>query len=207
MQKQRVVLVIGIAIVAALAGVWLSQIVRNSEDSAPALSAGTAIPDPRPIPPFQLSNTQAQAQTPELFKGHWSVLFFGYTSCPDVCPATLTQLAQIKIALSDVTPAQQPQFVFISVDPKRDTPAQLAGYLKYFNPGFIGLTGTQQQIDKLTRSLGVPVIYQPTENGGYTVDHAATLFVVDPQARLYALFTPPFDVKMITADLRRIVTH
>lgn len=206
MQKQRVSLIVGIAIVAALAGGWLSQVMRSS-NAPPALSAGTALPNPREIPAFELVDTQDHAQSTQVFKDHWSVLFFGYTSCPDVCPTTLTELAQVKTALADLASERQPQFVFISVDPKRDSVQQLRGYLRYFNPSFVGLTGPQTQIDSLTKSLGVPVIYQPVENGGYTVDHAATLFVVDPQARLYAIFTPPFSVKDIAADLRRIVTH
>lgn len=207
MQKQRIPFVITIAIVAALTGVWLAQLMRSTENSAPALTTGTVLPSARALPAFELINTHSQAQTQALFKDHWSVLFFGYTSCPDVCPTTLTQLAQVKAALAAVPQNQQPQFVFISVDPKRDTPAQLNGYLKYFDPSFIGLTGTQPQIDSLTHALGVPVFYQQLENGSYTVDHAATLFMVDPQARLYALFTPPYEVRALAEDLRRIVTH
>lgn len=208
MHNKRVPIIVGIVIVAALAGAWLSQVVRSTQEATPALGAGTIIPNPRPLPAFELIDTQNQPQTTAVFKNRWSVVFFGYTSCPDVCPTTLTQLAQVTNALSDVAAERQPQFVFISVDPKRDTPTQVGSYVRYFSPNFIGLTGAQPQIDALTRALGVPVIYQPLGNGdGYTVDHAATLFVIDPQVRVHALFTPPFDVKAITADLRSIVTH
>jgi len=207
MQKQRVLFVVGIAIVAALAGAWLAHLMSRSENAAPTLTAGTALPTLREIPEFDLMTAQGEPAKLDLFRNHWSVLFFGYTSCPDVCPTTLTQLAQIKKTLGDLPAERQPQFVFISVDPKRDTPTQLAGYLKFFDPSLVGLTGSQEHIDELTHALGVPVVYQPAENGGYSVDHAATLFVVDPKARLYAIFTPPFEVKPISEDVRRIVSQ
>jgi protein SCO1/2 len=104
---------------------------------------------------------------------------------------------------------------FVSVDPKRDTPAKVGQYVKFFNPEFVGLTGTMEHIRQLTQAMGVPfVINDPSTNtsgtnasgtGAYTVDHAATLFLLDPQARMTAVFSPPYDVATLAGDLRRII--
>lgn len=205
MHKQPRMLLITIAIVAALLGAWFAQIIRSTTHPLPTLVAGTLLPAPRPMPAFALLNTHSQPTTQALFVGRWSIVFFGYSSCPDVCPTTLMQLAQVNKTLADLDANTRPQFVFISVDPKHDTSNQLAAYLNFFSPEFVGLTGTQQQIDALTKTLGVPVMYQALDNGAYTIDHAATLFVVDPQARLSAVFTPPYNVSVLAADLRRLV--
>jgi protein SCO1/2 len=95
--------------------------------------------------------------------------------------------------------------VFVSVDPKRDTPQQLASYVKFFSSTFTGVTGTQQSIDDFTRALGVPVAITPTENGDYSVDHSAAIFLIDPQGAMRALFSTPHTALVIADDYRRIV--
>ena len=194
----------GIAIVAMVIGIWSAQVMHNRHP-VPALGNGTLLQPPRPVPEFQMLDGSGQAFTRQQLLGHWSVLFFGYTSCPDVCPTTLSLLAQVNKTLSDLPDTQRPQFVFISIDPKRDTPAQMKNYVNFFDPAIIGLTGSQAQTDQLTSSLGVPVVIQDLGNGNYSVDHAATLFLLDPQARMTAIFSPPHTLQTLSSDLRKII--
>ncbi len=140
-------------------------------------------------------------------RGRWSVLFFGYTNCPDFCPTTLTTLAAVQKRLRDAKTADLPQVIFVSVDAKRDTPAQLAKYVPYFDPGFIGLTAADQpRIEALAQQWGVGVIIQPTSNGEYTVDHSGAIFVVNPDGQLAAILTGPFTPDALRLDLLRIMT-
>jgi protein SCO1/2 len=100
-----------------------------------------------------------------------------------------------------------PQVIFVSVDAKRDTPAQLAKYVPYFDPGFIGLTAADQpSIEAIAKNLGVAVVIQPAAaDGNYTVDHSGAIFVLDPEGRISAILTGPFSVAALQGDFQRIV--
>jgi protein SCO1 len=207
MNRKTSVLAIAISIVAVIAGMLLSRaLVNRAEDShATALVTGTLLDPPRPLPSFSLMDQANRAFDNERLHGRWSYLFFGFTNCPDVCPTTLRVLAQTEQSLSDLPPAQRPQVILVSVDPKRDTPQQLVSYLKFFNPAFIGLTGEQEALDAFTRQLGVPVAITPTDNGSYTVDHSAAIFLIDPNGAMRALFSPPHSPTSLAEDYRRIL--
>lgn len=207
MLKSRAPLFAGIAIVAILAGVMSAQWLRAPASDQPTLSSGTLLPAARALPDFQLLDSRAQPYARTQLQGRWSLLFFGFTSCPDICPTTLSTLAQVEKQLSDLPLAQRPQIVFVSVDPARDTPAQVRDYLHFFSPSFVGLTGEAAQVEQLTRHLGVPVAVHDLGNGTYTVDHAATLFLLDPRARMTALFSPPHTVAALVADVRAVVSQ
>jgi protein SCO1 len=207
MPKSRAPLYAGIAIVAILAGAMSAQFMRAPGPPNLKLGNGTLLPTARAVPDFQLLDGNAQAYSRTQLSGHWSLLFFGYTSCPDICPTTLSTLVQVDKQLAALPASQRLQMVFVSVDPQRDTPAQVGQYVKFFSPGFIGLTGTQQQIEPLTQAMGVPVAIHDSGNGAYTVDHAATLFLLDPQARMTAVFSPPHDVATLASDLRTVISQ
>ena len=143
--------------------------------------------------PFQLVDQDNQPFTPERLKHKWSMLFFGYTHCPDVCPTTLKALQdfwrELPKPIRDKT-----QVVFVTVDPKRDPPATIKPYVKFFEPSFIGVTGNLGQITAFTRSLGVLYEYVSMGEGkAYGVNHSAQIILIDPQARLRAVFPPPHD--------------
>ncbi|MGC3982301.1 MAG: SCO family protein [Steroidobacteraceae bacterium] len=205
MPKSRAPLFAGVAIVAILAGVMAAQLWRERTPPAPTLLNGTVLSSPRAVPDFQLVDSNGSAITLQQLRARWNVVFFGYTSCPDICPTTLSTLAQVEKLLSDLPTAQRPQMVFVSVDPKRDTPAQVGNYTRFFSPSFIGLTGESTQIESLTRAMGVPVAIHDSGDGAYTVDHAATLFLLDPQARMTAVFSPPHAVEALAKDLRTVI--
>jgi protein SCO1/2 len=196
-----------ITVLAMLMGAWLAHLISNARHAPPSLKNGTILTPARTLPEFNLQDTQGHAVSRASLANHWSVLFFGYTSCPDVCPTTLAMLKQTYASLADIPASSQPQFIFVSVDSKRDTAEKLQNYLQYFNPAFVGWTGTQEQLDVLTKSIGVPVIIQSLPDGGYTVDHSASLFVISPQQQLYAVISPPYQPAMLASDLRLLVTQ
>jgi len=215
MPKNQYKFFILIAVVAGVIGAWASNLFLNSRHAEPALHTGTIIDPPRQLVSFSVQDLHGNEVTQNALAGHWSVLFFGYTSCPDVCPTTLSQLSEVWKALADVptstsassSVSSKPQFIFVSVDSKRDTPDKLAGYLHYFNPEFLGWTGTSQQIEALTKSIGVPVLIQPLPDGGYDIDHSASLFIINPQQQLYAIVSPPFQTAQLVDDLRSLATR
>ena len=170
------------------------------------LTTGTYLTPSRALPDFSLIDHRGQAFGPANLRGHWTLMFFGYTNCPDFCPATLTTLAALEKRLRDTAAPVRPQVVFMSVDAKYDTPAQLAKYVPYFDPGFIGITAADQPyIEAVARQLGVAVVITPKAGGGYTVDHSASLFVVDPDGKLAAILSSPFTVDALRSDFQRIV--
>jgi len=126
-------------------------------------------------------------------------VFFGFTRCPDVCPATLLELAQVRKAAALPTL----RVVFVSVDPQRDTPALLGTYVHAFDPAFLGLTGAAQSIAPMAADFGVAVNRVELPGGDSTMDHSAVVFLLDARARVVAVFTPPFEASPLAADLRR----
>ena len=170
------------------------------------LATGTLLTPSQALPDFSLIDSQGRSFGPANLRGHWSLLFFGYTNCPDFCPTTLATLAALQKRLR-ADHATLPQVIFVSVDARRDTPEQLAKYVPYFDPEFIGLTAVDQPaIEAIAKQWGVPVMLQPAKNGGYTVDHSSAIFVLDPAGRRVAVLSGPFTVSALQSDLRRIVT-
>lgn len=191
-------LVFGIvALLAATAGALIARQSRAPE-AAPALQAGTRLPSPRELEPFSLIDQRGASFTLESLRGTPTLMFFGFTRCPDVCPTTLALVAAARKSanLADL------RVVLVSVDPERDTPALLASYLAAFDPAFTGLTGPVADVTALARQLGVAAARVTLPGGDYTVDHSAALLWLDADAKLAAVFTPPFAVDTLGADLR-----
>jgi protein SCO1/2 len=207
MSRNHAVVIAIVAIVAATAGALLA---RSAFDGArlpqAAMTAGTLLEPPRPLPALTLVDQAEQPFTLDRLRNRWTLLFFGFTNCPDVCPATMGVLKQIEASLQELSAEQRPQVVLVSVDPERDTPQQLASYVKFFSPSFTGVTGTQDAIDAFTRAMGVPVAISKRD-GGYSVDHSAAIFLIDPNMSLRALFSTPHEAAKIGADYRRIVAR
>jgi protein SCO1 len=135
----------------------------------------------------------------------WTIVFFGFTQCPDVCPTTLTLLAQTKKQLADLPPAQQPRVLLISVDPERDTPAVLKPYVTFFDPTFNGATGTLEGVQQAATAFGVPYQKMPLPGGGYTMDHGGGVFIVAPDGRLAAYSSAPHVPDVLARDFRKVV--
>jgi protein SCO1/2 len=170
------------------------------------LATGTYLRPSRELADFSLIDQQGKVFGSADLRGRWSLLFFGYTNCPYFCPTTLTTLAAMQKRLRAAKAPVLPQVIFMSVDAKRDTPAQLAKYVPYFDPEFIGLTARDQaSIEAVAKKLGVSVTIEPTADGNYIVDHSGFIFVLDPDGRLTAILTGPFSVDALRGDFQRIV--
>jgi protein SCO1/2 len=170
------------------------------------LATGTLLTPGRALPDFSLIDQKGRTFTAADLRGHWSLLFFGYTNCPDFCPTTLTTLAAMEKNLRSAKAAVIPQVIFVSVDSKRDTPAQLAKYVPYFDPSFVGLTAADQpSIEALAKDMGVAVSIRPAADGNYTVDHSGAIFVLGPDGRITAILTGPYSASDLQGDFLRIV--
>jgi protein SCO1/2 len=151
--------------------------------------------------PFSLVDQDGRQVDQRLLNGKWSIVFFGYTFCPDFCPTTLTTLGK---AMDELGPkAKDAQVVFVTVDPGRDTPAQLKTYLasRVFPKNIVGLTGTDAQIAQIAK--GYKVFYQREGTGpNYTMDHSTALYIMDPQGRFHGVIadglTPEQDAQAIS---------
>ncbi len=173
------------------------------EPADPVPQAGIMLDAPVIIPAFDLLDHHNQAFNRASLAGHWTLVFAGFTHCPDICPTTLATLDRVQGLLGEN--AGRLQVVLLSVDPERDTPDILANYLGYFNPGFVGVTGEPAQLGSLYRSLGINHIRIPGAKGEYSVDHSAALMLIDPEGRLVSYFMPPFSARELAADLSTLV--
>ena len=195
--------VAALAVAGVIAGAWIARAtLAPAAAPVPALRAGTWLPDPRPIEVPTLVDSRGQAFTKAGFAGHASLLFLGFTHCPDVCPTTLALLAQAK----RVSQAARLTVYLVSVDPERDSPDVLRRYLAGFDPEFIGLTGAPLDLKGFARTLGAAVARVDLPGGNYSMDHSATLYLLDDAGRLRAVFTPPLDAATLAADLDAAVT-
>ena len=192
--NRRFVYVI-LAIIVILAGAAFYEFTK------PVTYYGTRIQPPKPMPDFTLQSAKGPV-TLSSFRGKYVVMYFGYTFCPDICPATS---AALKAALSQLNGQDaQVQVLFISVDYKRDTPERLATYLQNFQPDFIGLVGNEAQTNQVTQDFGIFYQLNPPDpaTGSYSVDHSANILVLDRQGALIMTWAYDQQPDEIAADLR-----
>ncbi len=195
-----------------LIGVGAAALVASQLDEArPPDVEGLLWPDPKIVQPFSLVDHRGDPFTLEQLKGRWSFLFFGYTNCPDVCPTVLSMLDKVAQELGkEPTLNRDVQFVFVSVDPVRDTPEVLRKYVGDFNPDFIGVTGANESLTQLTRQLGIYAKPEPADaHGHYSMDHGTPVLLIDPAGRLLGVFQSPrgpLDVAERYRQMRRFVT-
>lgn len=183
-----------LALAAALAG---ALVARQLSRPSVTMTSGTWLPEPRPLRPFELTDQDGSAFDLARLRGSPSLLFFGFTHCPDVCPTTLALLAQ----LDRDAPVPGLRTVLVTVDPQRDDAAALKRYVGAFSPRMIGLTGSDAQLEGLMSQLGAARIRQPGVGDDYLVDHSATVYLLDRDARFVAVFTPPLNLPAIRTDL------
>lgn len=185
------------AVIAAAVAAGVALALASRSQGPVTLSSGTALPEPRPMPEFSLLDARGEPIGRDAFRDRWSLLFSGFTHCPDVCPATLALLASLRSRL----PGDGLRYVFLSVDPERDTPEVVARYLAHFDPAFVGVTGPEEEVDRLAGELGLAHVRNPAADGYYTVDHSTALVLIDPEARVAGYFTAPHDPSALAADL------
>lgn len=202
-------LLIAIAITAFFgAGLWLGMVQQREQQLEILMQdqVVTVLKTPKPLTAFSLQDQdQAKFDLSQL-QGKWSLLFFGFTNCPDICPTTLSTLNQLHTELrKQKNGIDDVQFVFVSVDPGRDDSDKLKRYVKYFNEEFLGVTGDKTEIARLARQLGAH--YEVLDKSGkknYSVNHTAAIFVIDKKGQFFGLMSPPLDPAAMASRIELI---
>ncbi|MFA0922458.1 SCO family protein [Xanthomonas fragariae] len=204
----------GIVLLVALAaglGLLLCQKFLGGAPSSPWPPTQTIrfYPQLRPLPQFSLRQSDGTQLVPGELKGHWTLVFLGFTFCPDVCPTTLTDLAVAQQQWESIPDGLRPRVLFVSVDPQRDPPARLGEYAHAFHKDTLAATADVPALEHFATALGF--VFQKVPGKGfaqnpndYSMDHSAGIAVLDPQGRLAGLMRPPLDPKAIAADLQKL---
>ena len=198
-----------VALVALVIGLTAYRVLNSERQDDPTqlLDAGIVIlPQGRDVPKLTLTDQDGEPVQVDQLEGKWTLLFFGYTFCPDICPATLAELRQLRSQLPDEV-REQLRPVLVSVDPARDTPQQLKQYLEFFGEGFIGLTGPLDDIQILANGVGIPFIPGDTSRENYTVDHSGNLVIIGPDGRQHGFIRAPLNVPKLSAQLPGLLSR
>jgi protein SCO1/2 len=156
---------------------------------------------PRDVGNFSLIDHAGAPFTADRLEGHWTLLFFGFTHCPDICPTTLSDLAELKQQLQG-TEADEIVVVMLSVDPARDTPERLSQYVPYFHPDFLGVTGAFESILSVTQRLNAPFRKVIASDGSYQMEHSANVALMNPRGDYHGFFRAPLDIPKMRVTLR-----
>jgi len=215
--KKRWQLLYTVAIAASLG---LGVVLGTQQFSAASpLGVAQLLPAPKTLPEFTLENHRGDIADATLFRGHWSLVFFGFTSCPDFCPLELQKLAKL---LNRMGADDELQVVFVSVDPERDGQEKLANYVGFFHPQILGLRGSNLALANFAQFFGaaydrsaiveskllmIPAgINIPTNVGEqYQVNHSARVFVVNPEGEFIGSFAPPYEVDDLLPDMQKLM--
>ncbi|MFO7312133.1 MAG: SCO family protein [Bacillota bacterium] len=201
---RRLGLVAALIVLVGLAG-WGAWTLWGPKPLSQQAFHGFVLDPPQPAPELGLIDQHGKPFRLADHRGRAVMLFFGYTNCPDVCPATLIYYTQVKRELGPL--ADRVRFVFVTVDPEYDTPERLREYVNRFDPSFYGLWGSPEELEPVLANYGIYVSKVPNENSpvGYWVNHTALSFVIDPQGRLVLAFPFGVEPQDMAADLRRII--
>lgn len=181
-------------------------VLRSSLVAPEKPARATVLPSRAPMSDFVLVDQDGAKFDRDSFRGRWSMVFFGFTHCPDICPVTLQQLAAARRRMAEADPdAVLPDIVFVSVDPGRDTPETIAQYVQAFGDEVIGVSGDPAELAKLARTFGVYFSVTPAEGDAYAVEHSATVIVVNDDAEFHAVFSAPHDVDAFSHDMPLII--
>jgi protein SCO1/2 len=186
------------AIAAIATGSWLSwQVLQSAQE----LQTATLLPAPAELADFALTDQHGGPFSRDSLKGQWSLLFFGFTHCPDVCPLTLQILADARRDMQANGLDSLPRIILVSVDPERDSPEVLGKYVRHFGDGTLGVSGDLTELRKLTSGLGIYFEKSGIDGDNYSIDHSAAVIVVDPDARFAALFGAPHQAENFVHDM------
>ena len=175
-------------------------------EKKPSLITGKILVRPMEIDNFELIDQNNEAFNKKSLEGGWTVLFFGYTNCPDVCPTTIYKLAEIKNGIKEDLPSANFNTVLVTLDPDRDSPERLDEYIGYFDETMLGVTGTYENIQSFTSSLSV--FYQRiNKEEGYDFNHTASIFVFDKDGSLFATMSPANTVGELESDFFTILNN
>ncbi len=196
-----------LALAALVAGILFASFTKSPRQ-APTLEAATLLTPPKAVAPQGLVDHLGQPfELPQL-EGHYSFIFFGYTHCPDICPATLYQFKRVaKILQANPDLYKRTRFILVSIDPQRDSSKQLAEYVSYYHPDFIGVTGPEKNIKTFSRQMGVIYERREAENkdsDNYIVDHSSAILMTNPKGQLQVVFSAPHNAESLAKDYQAI---
>ena len=194
---------VGVAVLVIGVGIWVGWTTPFFGNSAAPEAAGIVFDDPQKIDTVQLVDHAGEEFDVERLQNRWSLIYFGFTNCPDLCPLTLTQFAKLDEELG-IEPTPPIQYIFVSVDPDRDTPDQLEAYVEFFLPELIGVTGNSADLEKFASQLAVGFKAHSDEGENYPVDPSNAILLVNPAAEFQAVFTAPHTTERLAADFRAI---
>jgi len=203
LDKQLINIVIFVAVIALGVGLLYQQKHKKTYD--PTQLSATVLSQPRVVASFSLTDNEGKPFNNKSLEGHWSMLFFGFTNCPQLCPTTMAELNQMYLQLQSDKISVLPQVTMVTIDPERDTRQKLNDYVKQFNTTFKGAFGSQSAIDGLTKQLGV--VYMKTQNKqdkNYDINHTGTVMLFNPQGKLSAFFTVPHRAKLMASEYELI---
>ena len=143
----------------------------------------------------------------DFFRGRWTLVYFGFTSCPDICPTGLAMLAQVRKLLADLPAAQQPRVLFVSLDPERDSPEHVGNYVRFFDPAFLGATGSPRGVAAAAAAFALPFAKVPLPTGGYTIDHGTAVYLVGPEGSIVAIASGVREPGPLARDYRKTVAY
>ena len=197
-------MILAVALLTASA-LWLVQPTGAPKANlAPNRHASMLIyPTPKQLAPFHLVFAGGEKFSADSLIGKWSVLFFGFTNCPDICPTTLSDMESLRRKFSTRDQFPPMQWIFVSVDPERDTAEKLRAYVDFFSKDIRAATGSIEALTRFSSNLGAVFAKDISTQSpdGYSIQHSGTLFLTDPQGRLVAMIRPPFDWAKIATDL------
>lgn len=196
--RNTVLISVAVIVVLTSGFVWKINQPRALSASEMAVNGLVLFDTEREILPFELSNHLDEKVTRDDFLGRWTMLFAGFTKCPDICPATMSVLSQMYEFL-DEKPRENLQVIMLSIDPNRDSTEQLAQYVLYFNEEFIGLTGDISVIANLATQLSIAVDYSylSSEEENYNIGHSGNIVLINPEGGYQGFFKPPFDPALL----------
>lgn len=207
MFNRTVIIVLLVALFAGLGLLASRKFFADPAVAQPALQAVKLFPQPRELPDFALQQSDGTQLMPGELHGHWTIVFIGFTFCPDVCPTTLAQLAQAQRQWEALPDSTRPRVLFVSVDPERDSPDRIGEYAHAFHRDTLAATADIPSLEAFTRSLSMVFAKVPAADGApadqYSIDHSASMAVLDPRGRMAGVITGSAvdDPAAIAADL------
>lgn len=199
------IILAALCVVAVGIGAWIST---SQKDDEKLEITGFSFPEPEALSDIKLVSHEDKPITVESFQGQWTFIYVGYTFCPDACPMTMNVLNQLSGALENQKVKEPVNMMLVSVDPERDTTEKLNNYVKHFNPSFSAATGTPVDIQSFAKQVhSIYVIPDDRSDPNYLVDHSSSVILIDPNAAVHAIFTPPQMAADLAEDFVKISTR
>ncbi|WP_392538866.1 SCO family protein [Legionella sp. 227] len=202
--------VVLLALAGLFSGIFVGQHFHFKKKIDVTTFHGTYLENPRPVNRFQLTGIDEKPFDNKSLKGKWTLMFFGFTNCGYVCPTTMAELTKMYHILEDKGVKNLPRIVMISIDPERDSPEKLRGYVTSFHPNFYGARGDEESIKSMTREMGIAyakVVEKGVDDAtNYDIQHSGALMLFNPQGELNAFFTTPHHADLLAKDYLLLVS-